>query len=273
MLQCLSRGQFYGQTTRHRLVGGLNLIETRYAPHTRLPRHSHEHSYFCLVRRGHYQEDYGSHQRDCGPQTVAFHPPGELHAQRFAGDETWSFNVEIGNSWLARWRDRLGRTELTGDFNGGVIGCLALRLYSEFLQSDEPAALAIEGLTLEILAAAWRVSLPAIERTPPRWLAKVHDILQDRFADPPMLTELANEAAVHPVYVSAAFHRHYGCTVGAFIRRRRVEFACGLLGQTDASIAEVALAAGFADQSHFSRAFKRITGFTPLAYRRTAGLA
>src|SRR5262249_31064408 len=101
--QQLSSGPFYGRAVRHRVVGGLHLIETHYAPGSRLPRHSHQHGYFCLVRRGQYREEYGGRVRSCGPLTVVFHPPGEVHAEQFAGDETWSFNTEITDSWLARW--------------------------------------------------------------------------------------------------------------------------------------------------------------------------
>jgi AraC family transcriptional regulator len=51
------------------------------------------------------------------------------------------------------------------------------------------------------------------------------------------------------------------------VRQRRIQFACGRLTATDAPLADVALAAGFCDQSHFTKAFRRVTGMTPSAYR------
>jgi AraC family transcriptional regulator len=272
MYKHLSGGEFFGEVTRRRAVGGLHLLETRYPPGARLPRHSHEHGYICLVRRGHYREEYGSRQRSCGPLTIAFHPPEEVHAEEFANDETWSFNIELTTSWLARWRDFAARCDWTADFQGGIVAGLALRLYAEFLHQDDAAPLAIEGLTLEILAEAWRACLRGRMRTAPRWLAQVRDTLCERFTDPPTLDELATHAGVHPVHIATAFRRQYGCTVGEFIRRRRIEFASRQLTSSAATLAEVALAAGFADQSHFSRTFKRLTGLTPAAYRRSAGL-
>jgi AraC family transcriptional regulator len=263
-------GQFYGQLTHHRVVPGLHLSETRYAPATRLPRHSHEHGYFCLVRRGHYREEYAGRQRSCGPFTVAFHPPGEIHAEHFAEDETWSFNIEVTNSWLDRWRGVMPPFEWSAAFQGGPLAGLAVRLHDEFLHGDAASALAIEGLTLEILAAAYRGAMPNRGRVPPRWLAQVRDILQDSFAESLTLADLAKRSGVHPVHLAAAFRRHFGCTVGQYIRTRRIEFACRQLADSPATLAEVALAAGFADQSHFSRVFKRLTGLTPAAYRQAA---
>jgi len=272
MQQHLASGQFYGRAVRNRAVGGLHLIETHYAPGSRLPRHSHQHGYFCLVRRGHYREEYGGRVRSCGPLTLAFHPPGEIHAEQFADDETWSFNIEVTDAWLARWPDFAARYDWAADFQGGALAGLALRLHGEFLRDDTAALLAIEGLTLEILAEGWRRALPGTGQGPPPWLARVREILHDRFAEPLTLGELAAQAGVHPVHLAATFRRHYGCTVGQYLRRRRIEFASHQLTSSTASLAVIALNAGFADQSHFSRTFKRQTGLTPVAYRQAAGL-
>jgi AraC-like DNA-binding protein len=50
-----------------------------------------------------------------------------------------------------------------------------------------------------------------------------------------------------------------------------LEWATTRLGETDEPIAQIALDAGFADQSHLTRAFKQHTGLTPAEYRRALG--
>jgi AraC family transcriptional regulator len=64
------------------------------------------------------------------------------------------------------------------------------------------------------------------------------------------------------------FRQEYGCTLGDYLRNLRIGFASRRLATSSAPLAEIALAAGFADQSHFTKAFRRATGMTPVAWRR-----
>jgi AraC family transcriptional regulator len=91
-------------------------------------------------------------------------------------------------------------------------------------------------------------------------------------ARPLSLAELAELAGVHPVHLAASFRRCYGTTVAAYLRQLRIELACRELARSDAPLADVALAAGFADQSHFGRTMKRILGVTPAAFRAANGI-
>jgi AraC family transcriptional regulator len=107
----------------------------------------------------------------------------------------------------------------------------------------------------------------------PRWLRRVWDLLTERCTEALTLADLAAEARVHPGYLTCAFRRHFGCTVGEYLRRQRVTLACRHLAGSDTPLADVALLTGFADQSHFTRTFKRQLGLTPAAYRKMASRA
>ncbi len=52
-----------------------------------------------------------------------------------------------------------------------------------------------------------------------------------------------------------------------YVIRRRIERAKQLLKQSDLRIVDIALACGFANQSHFSRHFRRIVGISPKEFR------
>jgi AraC family transcriptional regulator len=86
--------------------------------------------------------------------------------------------------------------------------------------------------------------------------------------EPVRLADLAREVAVHPAHLARAFRQQFGTSVGGYVRRLRLDRAAAELERSDKALAAIALAAGFADQSHFTRSFRRHTGFTPGAYRR-----
>jgi AraC family transcriptional regulator len=79
---------------------------------------------------------------------------------------------------------------------------------------------------------------------------------------------VALDAGVHPVSLARAFRHHYGCTVGEYIRRLRIRYACDRLLGSDDSLVEIAYAAGFSHQAHLSRTFKRTLGLSPSQFRR-----
>lgn len=262
----LDRGQFLGQVIHRREVGPFLLNETHYPAHADIPSHTHKNGYFCLVRKGAYRETFGSRRRDCGPLTVAYHPPGESHSERFLGCDCQSFNVELPIPWLDRIRHGSILAEPL-DAHGGPPADLAMRLYREFHQVDSVSALAIEGLILEVAAALCRATAKKDSRIAPSWIARIHDLLCDRFAEELSIAQLAREAEVHPVYLNAAFRKYYHSSIGAFVRLRRIAWATDQLANTRRPIAEIALAAGFADQSHLCRTLKQFTGLTPTAIR------
>jgi AraC-like DNA-binding protein len=141
------------------------------------------------------------------------------------------------------------------------------QLHEEFSRPDGASPLVIEGLALAIVGELNRAPAPR-ETGRPAWISRARDLLDARICEPVRLTELASELGVNPSYLSRAFRRAYGVSLSAWLRRRRVEVACAALADPAASLAQVAHALGFADQSHLCRSFRRVTGLTPGAWRR-----
>jgi AraC-like DNA-binding protein len=80
--------------------------------------------------------------------------------------------------------------------------------------------------------------------------------------------ELATVVRLNPSHFGRAFRNSFGEPPHEYVIRRRVERAQGLMLSTDASLSDIALDCGLADQSHLTRLFRRIVGESPRAWRR-----
>ena len=140
-------------------------------------------------------------------------------------------------------------------------------MYREFIERDEFSGLALESISTELLITASRQLSQTIDRKPPHWLKRVKEFLHENFAVPPSLDELANAAGVHPTHLARVFRLFENCTIGDYIRQIRIESACQKMISSKDSLVEIALDAGFADQTHFNRSFKRIIGMKPTEFR------
>ena len=262
-----SRIEHNGQIIDSKRIAGFYLTETAYAPKSKVPRHAHRHACFCLVLQGAYTELYRGKAIECRPSHLIFRPAEEVHADHFGDLSVRCFIIEVEAEWLARLHERLIRMDEPASFEGRSLAWLAMRLRHESRQAEDFTSVTVEGLMLELIAEIARRSVKISERKRPRWLNQAKDILQESFTERMTLAEIAEAVGVHPVYLAGTFRQHYHCSIGEYVRRLRIEFASRELSRTNAPLAHIALAAGFAHQAHFSRTFKRLTGLTPAQYR------
>lgn len=267
--QNLQPGHFYGEITRKREASGLILSELKHNAARKLPSHSHELAYFCLLLTGNYWEQFGRKRITYKPLTVMFHPPGTTHIDEVGPAGGRFFSVEVKTEWMERLRECLGNVDLDSSLHEGDLAWLAMRLYREHKEADACSVLTMEGLVLEMLATVGRIK-DVKERQQPRWLATAVDLLNAEFRSNLRVQEIANEIGVHPFHLSRVFRTVHRQTIGEYVHKLRVAYACKLLGQPDCDLARVALSAGFADQSHFTKVFKNATGMTPGAFRHIA---
>jgi AraC family transcriptional regulator len=266
----LPQGRCYGTTARKAALSGLILSENHFRPGLRIPPHAHCNAYFDIVLNGTQVETSGKRLRRYNPTTVAFSPPDEYHSEQVGDAGLRCLTVEIAAAWLTRFSHMPEILCRDAEFSGGVLHALGLKLYDEFRTSDALAPLAIEGLTLEILAVASRRYTSADGRRPPGWLQRAVDLLRARFTEPLSLATVAREVGVHPAHLAREFRRQYRCTVHEHLRALRVEFAQRAFTSSDAPVGAIALDAGFCHPSHLNRTFLRHVGMTPSAYRALA---
>jgi AraC-like DNA-binding protein len=88
------------------------------------------------------------------------------------------------------------------------------------------------------------------------------------YAEPIAVSDLARRANISVSQLQREFQRLFGMTPSDYLLRVRLLMARRQLVETDSPVGEIALDCGFYDQSHFTRAFRRANGVTPLAHRR-----
>jgi AraC-like DNA-binding protein len=138
---------------------------------------------------------------------------------------------------------------------------------------DELHALALDRiLAAARTAAAERDRLPCVRASTRaelhRRLARAHDRIMSAYAEPLELRELARLAAMAPHHFLRRFRDVFGATPHRVLTARRVERASHLLAHSDAPIASIARAVGFATPASFAARFHRETGRSPRAFRR-----
>ena len=103
-------------------------------------------------------------------------------------------------------------------------------------------------------------------------LRRALDAIRDRIEDGASLAEIAEAAGVSPSHLSAQFRRSTGLSPHQYLIRCRVERAKELLrfGEPSLTLAQVAARAGFCDQGHLARHFRRLVGTTPTRYRESS---
>ena len=254
---------FFGRIAAAARFDAFRMSETLYGRGAFLPWHRHEESYVTFVFAGGYRERSSGGTRACGARTLVLHPAGDAHEDDFAERPTRCLNVVLHPAFVARLGEAAGALHRGEVVEGAEITGIAARLGCELRRSDSAAPLIIEGLLLELFGVISRTNATA----GPAWLAEADAIVRRRFAEKIGLGDVAAAVGVHPVHLARSYRAHYGASVGERMRALRLEFAREQLG-AGVSLAAVAASAGFADQSAFTKAFRRAHGVGPAEYRR-----
>ena len=264
----LRPGQFYGEVIKKHRCSGLILSELKYRTGLRLPEHYHQLACFCLLLRGDYSEYLGRKPVLYKPLSVVFHTAEMTHRDEVGINGGHFFVIEMESRWIEYLPEDAAAPVPTAPAQAGDLTWLALRLYREFRELDACSPLAVEGLILTMLAQVARLRLKA-ERQMPGWLTRAIELIREQFRQNLTISGVAAEVGIHPFHFSKVFQQFQKQAVGEFINRLRVQFACQELTGSDKGLANIALDAGFADQSHFTRVFKQVTGITPGAFRNS----
>ena len=252
-------------------VGVAHVFDARFRPSTRLTRHDHAHARFSFILSGSIGEIADDRSVRCERNTLSFHPATLPHGNEIWIEGAHALLIEICGNDASDLAMLTRACTVPFAMTQRHFRDVSIAL-SRALHGCEPVqTIVAEALTLDFLARA----MPRVEERSscrlfrrPAWLDDLDTFIDDRLEGPLSVNTVAARMRVTPRQFATALQRHLGTTFVALLRRRRVERAKVLLSQSDAPVAAVALACGFADQSHLGRCFRVVAGTTPSRFRR-----
>ncbi|MFU0505255.1 helix-turn-helix domain-containing protein [Pseudaminobacter sp. NGMCC 1.201702] len=211
--------------------------------------------------------DWGRTRLTCGPASLIFHAPGQVYSARTSDAGSLCLTVDVDPAAFESASYPIHDFERFDVARRPPPHWLAFQLRRELDIADDLSAISVADIVFALLAEL--DDRPGLEArgAPAPWLARVREQIDDEFYRHHTLVSLARMAGVHHVHLARDFRRRFGCTVGHYIRQRRVEFACHRLTTSQNPLSEIAFDAGFADQSHFTNTFRQLVGMPPGVFR------
>ncbi|WP_129647718.1 AraC family transcriptional regulator [Peristeroidobacter agariperforans] len=238
-------------------------------------KHAHETFSIGVVTNGRCTYLNGKTRQRIGAGTVVLMNPGDAHACNPEHGALWSYRMLYFDvSWLTGIQRDLGRSRNDrfqpfldiASVEPGLYAGLN-RLY-DVLTDHRAECLEKQSAAVSFMAEVQRTLSPAPDSPSHghRGLARAAEFIRDNYARSISLAEICSAADLSPSYLIRAFNDKYGLTPHAYVTNRRIEFSRAQL-RRGRPIAEVALAAGFSDQAHLQRSFKKLVAATPGQYR------
>ena len=249
-------------------VGEFRVTDAWFPAGEVLPPHVHDRPILATMLSGSFLDEFRTETHECTPSTVFTEPAGEQHANRIqkAGAHVLVIQPDPASSDRLRPASRFW--EEVHCFRHDAVAESARQLSAEVRAPDDVAPIAVEALVLEIIALAARFEVGRSgTNSPPPWLEKAREMVHDRFLDKVRIEDVAAAVDVHPAHLARTFRDCFHLPLGAYVRRLRIEWATRELTETGDALSAIAARAGFADQSHFTREFRKRNGVTPARYR------
>ena len=226
--------------------------------------HAHQLDQLCVVLQGQYEESCEARRVSLYPGSVVWRRAGKLHTNTVGAEEVQAILADIEPQ---RSRQRtLSSIGPAAYFVPGTFDEIHRELLHETHRSDPASHLAMEALVC-LLAARVSRHGKVPNAAMPEWLFQAMELIRSQYSRNLSLSEIAAASGVHRVTLAVAFRHYLGRSVGTYITDLRVAHARRELQATHRPIAEIAQEAGFYDESHMGRVFRRRFRVAPGALR------
>ena len=255
------------------MFGGIDLMSARFVQHSFSP-HSHDDLMIGVIHAGVKAFQCGNARQYAAPGSVSVVNPGEIHTgQREYGAELAYGAIYVPQSALLRMApDWAGACDAVGRpvIDDHDIWRYLAHAHGLAMTGHDPVA-AEEAMTcgLSLLFGRFGARPPiGCEMACPQTVSRAVDFLETHACDHISLEDASGVAGVGSFQLIRLFKRHLGLTPHAYLTQTRIAKSRRLLLQGQPP-SQIALDVGFADQAHFTKRFKQLTGTTPALYAKS----
>ncbi|PBJ11484.1 AraC family transcriptional regulator [Flavobacterium sp. ACN6] len=243
---------------------GIAVVETEYQNKVYEGWHSHNNAHITLFLKGGTTEKRKNSTETVGSGSLLFYHSDELHLNQDTLFPSRNINIEIEEGLLKELQIDEAIIEKSIQ-NSTFTKFLILKIFKETQTADTFSNDTIKMLFSQL--AATNNYLERYEKSP-FWVKSLNELLNDCWNENPNLQDLAQVLNLNPITISKHFPKYFGCTLGEYMRRIKVNRSLSLIQSQESNLTEISFQCGFADQSHFIRTFKNQTGFLPKQFQK-----
>lgn len=243
---------------------GISVVETEYQNKVYEGWHSHNNAHITLFLKGGTTEKRKNYSETVGPGSLLFYHSDELHLNQDTLFPSRNINIEVDENLLKELQISEGIIEKSIQ-NSELAKFLILKIFKETLTADP-----FSGDNITMLFSQLSQTHHHLERfeKSPFWVKSLQELLNDCWNENPNLKDLAQVLQLNPITISKHFPKYFGCTLGEYMRRIKINRSLSLIQSKESNLTEISFQCGFADQSHFIRTFKNQTGFLPKQFQK-----
>jgi AraC family transcriptional regulator len=247
----------------------LSLVPSGYGAGTRQAPHAHDDLQITVVLRGNIEERVGGSLERASALSVVVKDPGVIHEDHFGQAGALTAQLSLERATFADLVEHPGRAAAWRWAHEAMVAIPFLRIVARGLEGHRQFARDDDDIVDLVAAVSARLHVPA-RAGQPRWVEDAVAQVRDDWRPGLTVGDVARAAGVHPVYFARCVRRWHGIGAADLLRQSRLRHAARHIADGDTTIATVAHATGFADESHLCREFSRAAGMSPARLRRLA---
>ena len=224
--------------------------------------HYHDNAHFSFVISGGCAEKKKSNYERL-PGSLTYYDAGEIHQIIKVTQPSYHVNFELSPSFYKTY-EIAPATISMALAKHPYAKIMMLKVHGELNMAEADSLNGLEMILLNLIQETAKINRPEI----PNWVKTLKEVLNDCWKEPITLAQLSIACDVHPVTISKYFPHYFSCTLSEYLRKQRVHHAIEMIKQSTMHLSSIAYACGFADQSHFIRTFKSMTGLLPTGYKK-----